>query len=61
MQAKKGICHNTISTFYPLTPMSHFSLFAYWDNAHKTNILKFCFQLFRKLLPPISLLSMNNS
>ena len=43
MQAKKRICHNTISTFYPLTPMSHFSLFAYWDNAHKTNILKFVF------------------
>ena len=43
MQAKKRICHNTISTFYPLTPMSHFSPFAYWDNAYKTNILKFVF------------------
>ena len=43
MQAKKIICQNTISTFYPLTPMSHFSLFAYWDNAHKTNIWKFVF------------------
>ena len=37
MQAKKRICHNTISTFYPLTPMSHFSPFAYWDKAYKTN------------------------
>ena len=27
MQSKKTACHNIISTFYSLTPMSHFSLF----------------------------------
>ena len=43
MQAKRRICHNKISTCYPVTPMSHVSLFAYWDNAHKPNILKFVF------------------
>ena len=28
MQAKKTACHNIIFTFYSLTPMFHFSLFA---------------------------------